>query len=449
MIKKLIIALLLISPLGANAAGINAVFENTPLFSESGIAPGKTVTRTVEVFNNNDTAENIGLEINNVIDSGNFAELLDFKVSDDSNIYFDGLFKDFISGGQKSLNSISSNDSNKYYLSIGFKESATNEYQGASIGFAICVGFEGGNQDCDGNVTGGGSSGGGSGSGGGGGSSGGRSLLIFNEEGIFFTNTSAIVGWETNLPSSTQVIYGLKSDGPYTLNLSSPNYGYPFSNTEIFNNETEHISFLENLIPGEVYVFRVVSRESPSDGVNISPEHDIVPGSVPVPTFTNFIGPGGFGGQVLGASTPLENDTDAVQGEESTEGSVLGISDDKTNTASVLFGIPEKISNSLKDYDCILRFIIALLIALITTFIYGRIKEWKDFPKKVRRFFFSRTYLIFILIEIPIVLIFNLICSIWSLIIVAVIFLILSIFLRPKNLKRTDNFEMNKDSYSE
>lgn len=439
MIKKIIIALLIISPLSVNAAGINAVFENTPLFSESGIAPGQTVTRTVEVFNNNDSTEDIGLEVNNIIDPENFSSVLSFKINDNSTTYFDGLFSDFVSNGQHSLNSIGSGDSNKYYISIGLNETATNEYQSASLGFAICVGFEGGNQDCDGNVTGG-SSGGGSGSGGGGGGgSSGDDLVITNEIGFFVSGTSAVVEWDTNLPSSTQVIYGLKSGGPYILNLSSPNYGYPFSTTELFNDETNHFALLESLIAGETYVFRVVSRESSTDGPNISAEHDIVPGSIPGPGLPAFTNTGGLGGEVLGASVVPQTEEEGESGgqnDESSDGSVLGISDDKTNTANVLFGIPEKVLNYVKDYDCILKFIILLVIALIATFVYGKIREWKNFPKKIRRFFFSRTYFVFILIEIPIVLIFDLICSIWPLIIVALVVFILSVLMRPRKFEK-------------
>lgn len=62
-----------------------------------------------------------------------------------------------------------------------------------------------------------------------------KHLIISNEQIANVTppqlNTVS-VSWNTNMPATSQVIYGLVSGGPYVLNLSATNFGYSMSTVE-------------------------------------------------------------------------------------------------------------------------------------------------------------------------------------------------------------------------
>jgi hypothetical protein len=74
------------------------------------------------------------------------------------------------------------------------------------------------------------------------------------------------VSWTTNIPATSQVIYGLTSGGPYNLDMSAPNFGYPFSTTEEDLNVNKTTNHNVNILglPLGTYSYRVVSRASPA-----------------------------------------------------------------------------------------------------------------------------------------------------------------------------------------
>jgi hypothetical protein len=67
------------------------------------------------------------------------------------------------------------------------------------------------------------------------------------------------IAWSTNIPSTSEVIYGLTSDGPFKLNISAINFGYPFKTKEDRSLVTKHNVSLPNLSIGKSYTVRVVS----------------------------------------------------------------------------------------------------------------------------------------------------------------------------------------------
>jgi hypothetical protein len=81
---------------------------------------------------------------------------------------------------------------------------------------------------------------------------------------------AVLVTWDTNIPATSQVVYGLTSGGPYSLNLTLTNFGYPFGTIEDATKTVSHSVKLEGLVPNQFYSYRVVSRASPP---TVSNEH--------------------------------------------------------------------------------------------------------------------------------------------------------------------------------
>jgi len=133
------------------------------------------------------------------------------------------------------------------------------------MSFSLQAGFEDGESSTDTTTSIGGSQVGGGG-GGNGMIIGGKYLEITGESVVSNPSFegSAVISWQTNIPATSQVIYGLSSDGPYNLSLVGVNFGYPFASDEIdLGKVTTHQIVLTGLIIGETYSYRVVSRASP------------------------------------------------------------------------------------------------------------------------------------------------------------------------------------------
>lgn len=66
--------------------------------------------------------------------------------------------------------------------------------------------------------------------------------------------------WRTNKETTGQVVYGLTSSGPYTLDISKTNFGYPSASKEVTTKTTSHSITLTNVRVGQKYSVRVTSR---------------------------------------------------------------------------------------------------------------------------------------------------------------------------------------------
>ncbi len=276
----------------ARAANIDVVFAPDPIFTQANFIPLDETSGVATVTNNSGLPQTILTEAINVSDDDNFGSLLHLKITGSSGTSFDDSLSEFFStAGEVSLGEISNGESKAFTYTVSFINSANNDYQGKMLGFDICVGFEGGNTHCgdtvaggekdtDGGENGGGGSNPGTGNGGGNGPILPPSLVVSNEEtsGINPDNGTAVIAWNTNLYSTSQVIYGPATTSPYILNLNTlPNFGYPMGTIETATKVLNHSVTLTGLIPGETYKYRAVSRASPP---TISFEREFVmPGS--------------------------------------------------------------------------------------------------------------------------------------------------------------------------
>jgi hypothetical protein len=160
-------------------AAIDVDFETTPLFGVSNFLPGDTVTKTVTVTNTGAVSEDVYTELLNVFDN-NLADKVSVKIGSGSTL-FSGSFDDYENGNEVFLSTLASGATIVYDFAFSFAPESGNEYQNKSLGFDICVGFSGGQFECDttddpndpDNPGGGGDGGGNNGGGGGGSSSGG------------------------------------------------------------------------------------------------------------------------------------------------------------------------------------------------------------------------------------------------------------------------------------
>ncbi|MCG2695180.1 fibronectin type III domain-containing protein [Candidatus Parcubacteria bacterium] len=260
------------------------VFNPSPLFNQLNFLPGDSTTGTITVTNNSGTTQKIITESINGTDPdglGNALTLRIFKTGAFSDFYND-LLEDFLSSaGEVDLSTLANSETTTYTYEVTFGEDV-EEYQNATLGFDICIGFfdEAGRVcgntvigDDDGDDVTPDSGGGGItvlGSGGGGGN--GPPGLVITEEGNeVVTFHSATITWKTNFYATSQVIYREEGDS-YLLNLSAPNYGYPyaFPSPEDTNKVLDHSVTITGLDLGKNYYYRVVSHASPA---TISFEH--------------------------------------------------------------------------------------------------------------------------------------------------------------------------------
>ena len=86
-------------------------------------------------------------------------------------------------------------------------------------------------------------------------------LEITNEriEGVE-NESSVIVSWDTNMPASSQVVYGTESISESDIDMDSETFGYGNMTLEIENDLEEHYVGVIDLMPNQTYYFRPVSR---------------------------------------------------------------------------------------------------------------------------------------------------------------------------------------------
>lgn len=306
------------------------VFEQTPLFSGANIVPGDGTSRTVIVTNNSGTTQTIITSAANFSACGSdcLADVLTLTVTDGSNSYFASTLNDFYNAGEVVLGTLANGETKTFTYTVLFPTDAGNNFQNQSTSFDLLVGFQNGQTIPDNPLIA-------VGGGGGGGSGGSRHLLyIFNErnETPLPNTTSVTVYWNTNIPATSQVIYG-PAGSDYVLDLENlPYLGYPFGTDETAIKVVDHTMIMTGLVPGQAYKYRVVSRASPP---TVSYEYQFT-----VPTTGEGAGAtagplglsnGQGGGNIFG--TDSED-----SGATSTEGEVAGAFDESQLAAAFASG---------------------------------------------------------------------------------------------------------------
>ena len=354
-------------------ASLEVTFDPDPLFNKPNFLPGDEANGEVTVTNNSGETQNILTEAINVLDNDNFASLLHLKIEGGA-LFDDSLANFFSTAGEVSLGSILSGESKIFTYTISFIDSDDNSYQGKTLGFDVCVGFSGGTKHCGDTVVGDENDTDDGGGGGGGGSSGGSGggviiLVITNEQAetvLSLPTAMATITWDTNILATSQVVYGLLSGGPYTLNMDAINFGYSFGTTEDPTKVLYHSMLLTGLIPGETYLYRVVSRASPP---TISPEHQF---TAPLLTQADNAG------LVLGASTVDGGGSVLGSDSNGTLGDVLG---EATDSPTLNENLAAVLASSFDDLLSICTLIVLLILLVI--YLVWRLWLRKEYEKNL------------------------------------------------------------------
>ena len=260
----------------ADVAPPLAEFSSNPLFEKINFMPGDSAVGDIVVNNRYDETKRVIAEGVNVLDEG-LGEVLDLVITENGEPVYEGhTLGEFLSSGEVFLSELDSFGSVKYIFTVTFAEDI-EEHQGETLGFDICIGFEGGDQYCGDTVisneddTDGGEDSGedttvaGSGSSGGGGT---YRLQISDEHVEEKTVASggggtALIVWETNLLATSQVVYGPASDS-YSLDIYDDMFGYPLASLEDSIKVQHHEVLLTDLDVNITYKYRVISRASPA-----------------------------------------------------------------------------------------------------------------------------------------------------------------------------------------
>lgn len=267
MLKKIIFALIAAGglfaalPAIAQAADLDVNFESTPLFNEINLAPGKSVTKYIDVTNNTSATQQIGIETINENDEDGLASQFTLLIKQGEDILYEKSLKEFFDEGEVHIGDVSAGSTVKYYVTLSFNAEADDDYQGKTGGFDLLVGILG-------------QEGGGGGRSGGGGGGLPPGLSIY-EDRIYVTDitqTSAIVHWTTSYNSTSQVVYAGEGESYSFVINPEIYYGYPHAAPvpEDANKVTAHAVQLIGLTPETLYHFRVVSHASPP---TVSYEH--------------------------------------------------------------------------------------------------------------------------------------------------------------------------------
>src|SRR3989344_6222699 len=137
---------------------LDVQFVPDPLFDEANFLPLDETSGTAAVTNNSGTEQTILTEAINVLDDDDFGSLLHLTITKEGSggTLFDNSLSNFFStAGEVNLGAISNGESATFTYSISFINSANNDYQGKTLGFDVCVGFQGGATHCGTTVVGG------------------------------------------------------------------------------------------------------------------------------------------------------------------------------------------------------------------------------------------------------------------------------------------------------
>ena len=249
----------------AQPPNLDIQFEQTPLFNETNILPGDTVSRWVKATNNSGYNMPIATQAINVTDPDNLGSKLNLVIKEGTNTLYTGTLAEFLAAGEVYLSdSAGGGSQTQYDFTVDFDSSTDNPYQEKRVGFDIQIGFQGDLPTPPAGQTYGATGGGG-----------GNTLVIYDETILDTGDNFATITWKTKIaltdfpyPASSQVIYGTAGES-HLLDLndnagSPPKYGYAHTTaeTDIAPKVADHSVTISGLTPGTTYFFRCVSRGS-------------------------------------------------------------------------------------------------------------------------------------------------------------------------------------------
>lgn len=266
--KKYSLILLLISLIGcfmmANSVNAQAVdildieFESVPLFDEADFLPGDYVERYVIVENVSPDAQSVAAKATNISDPDYLATVMNLTVYEDGVAVYAGTLNEFFLSDAIFLSDLEPAEIATYFFRVTL-DTDDNIFQNTTLSFDIIIGEGTGESFSGEGETDGGSPSGGSGYT--------YSNLEISNVASVPGETSALITWDTNLLSTSRVIYDIVSHSDLS-GTSAPNYGYtnstPAEDTPAGTNGVlNHDVLLSGLLNNTTYYYRAISAASP------------------------------------------------------------------------------------------------------------------------------------------------------------------------------------------
>ena len=120
-------------------------FEQEPLFSETNLGPGESVTRWIKITNNSDSAQRIAIKADNIQEcSGTdcLSDILEILIKEGTVELYKKSLTQFYSEGEVFLSNLDSGSSTQYDIVVNFSEISGDAYQDKTTGFDLIIGFQ-------------------------------------------------------------------------------------------------------------------------------------------------------------------------------------------------------------------------------------------------------------------------------------------------------------------
>ena len=129
----------------ANDEDLIVEFEQKPLFNETNLSPGNSVTRWIKVTNNSDEDKGIAIKADNIQKCSEekcLSDMLDIVIKEGKTEFYNDTLTQFYNKGEVSLSNLDSGNNTQYDITVTFNEIAENKYQDKSTGFDLVIGFQ-------------------------------------------------------------------------------------------------------------------------------------------------------------------------------------------------------------------------------------------------------------------------------------------------------------------
>lgn len=124
---------------------LNVVWQSDPMFNESNIAPGFTITKTVDVQNSAPSNRFVAARGVVTSDPGNMKSVMQIEIKEGANVLYSDSLANFFtqSAGPEGigLSELTPGQNTTYSYKVTFNESAGNEFQNKSIVFDLQIGI--------------------------------------------------------------------------------------------------------------------------------------------------------------------------------------------------------------------------------------------------------------------------------------------------------------------
>lgn len=142
------------------ASSLEVIFDPNPLFDEHAFSPGDSVEQSFRLTNNSNETKNVFLQFVRQGETKDLSQAISIRLLDENkSLLHNNTLSGWFRSGAVSIGSIAPGQLKAFYVDSEFNSSASNEYQGGSVNFDVCVTLSGTGSVCTEDVSGGDSGG--------------------------------------------------------------------------------------------------------------------------------------------------------------------------------------------------------------------------------------------------------------------------------------------------